>query len=156
MESLRELYRIGRGPSSSHTMGPSHAAALFKKEYPQADRFRAALYGSLAKTGKGHLTDVAIVDAFAPLPTGAIKPLGYLLAAERAQANGLGGQITRVWDGLRDSAWMPPWNSPTQMARIQNSSASRRKNAANSVMQKYANTATSSMRFVPNLVDRRP
>lgn len=68
MESLRELYRIGRGPSSSHTMGPSHAAALFKKEYPQADRFRAALYGSLAKTGKGHLTDVAIVDAFAPLP----------------------------------------------------------------------------------------
>lgn len=45
-------------------------------------------------------------DAFAPLPTGAIKPLGYLLAAERAQANGLGGQITRVWDGLRDSAWM--------------------------------------------------
>ena len=67
MESLRELYRIGRGPSSSHTMGPSHAAALFKKEYPQADRFRATLYGSLAKTGKGHLTDVAIVDAFAPL-----------------------------------------------------------------------------------------
>ena len=45
-------------------------------------------------------------DAFAPLPTGAVKPLGYLLAAERAQANGLGGQITRVWDGLRDSAWM--------------------------------------------------
>ena len=67
MESLRELYRIGRGPSSSHTMGPSHAAALFKKEYPQADRFRATLYGSLAKTGRGHLTDVAIVDAFAPL-----------------------------------------------------------------------------------------
>lgn len=68
MESLRELYRIGRGPSSSHTMGPSHAAALFKKEYPQADRFRATLYGSLAKTGRGHLTDVAIADAFAPLP----------------------------------------------------------------------------------------
>ena len=68
MESLRELYRIGRGPSSSHTMGPSHAAALFKKEYPQVDRFRATLYGSLAKTGRGHLTDVAIVDAFAPLP----------------------------------------------------------------------------------------
>ena len=68
MESLRELYRIGRGPSSSHTMGPSHAAALFKKENPQADRFRATLYGSLAKTGRGHLTDVAIVDAFAPLP----------------------------------------------------------------------------------------
>ncbi len=69
MESLRELYRIGRGPSSSHTMGPSHAAVLFRKEFPQGDRFRAVLYGSLAKTGKGHLTDVAIRDAFEPFPT---------------------------------------------------------------------------------------
>ena len=69
MESLRELYRIGRGPSSSHTMGPSHAAALFRRAFPQAERFQAVLYGSLAKTGKGHLTDVAIQDAFAPLPT---------------------------------------------------------------------------------------
>lgn len=69
MESLRELYRIGRGPSSSHTMGPSHAAALFREEFPQGDRFQVVLYGSLAKTGKGHLTDVAIQDAFAPLPT---------------------------------------------------------------------------------------
>ena len=68
MESLRELYRIGRGPSSSHTMGPSQAAALFRGEFPQADRFQAVLHGSLAKTGKGHLTDVAILDAFAPLP----------------------------------------------------------------------------------------
>ena len=69
MESLRELYRIGRGPSSSHTMGPSHAAVLFRESFPNADRFQAVLYGSLAKTGKGHLTDVAIQDAFAPLPT---------------------------------------------------------------------------------------
>ena len=59
-------------------------------------------------------------------------------------------------NSLRDSAWMPPWNNPTQMASIQNSAASRRKNAANSVMQKYAPIATSSMRFAPNLVDRRP
>ena len=69
MESLRELYRIGRGPSSSHTMGPSHAAVLFRESFPNADRFQAVLYGSLAKTGKGHLTDAAIRDAFAPLPT---------------------------------------------------------------------------------------
>ena len=69
MESLRELYRIGRGPSSSHTMGPSHAATLFREKFPQADRFEAVLYGSLAKTGKGHLTDVAIQDAFAPAAT---------------------------------------------------------------------------------------
>ena len=69
MESLRELYRIGRGPSSSHPMGPSRAAALFREKFPQADRFEAVLYGSLAKTGKGHLTDVAIQDAFAPADT---------------------------------------------------------------------------------------
>lgn len=72
MESLKELYRIGRGPSSSHTMGPSHAAALFQKAFPQADSFQATLFGSLAKTGRGHLTDVAIKDAFAPLYAGVI------------------------------------------------------------------------------------
>ncbi len=66
MESLRELYRIGRGPSSSHTMGPSTAAALFGEAFPQADGFQATLYGSLAKPGRGHLTDVAVRDAFAP------------------------------------------------------------------------------------------
>lgn len=68
MESLKELYRIGRGPSSSHTMGPSHAATLFKQANPHAENFKAVLYGSLAKTGRGHLTDVAIIDAFSPMP----------------------------------------------------------------------------------------
>ncbi len=72
MESLKELYRIGRGPSSSHTMGPSHAAALFREAFPQADSFQATLYGSLAKTGRGHLTDVAVKDAFAPLYAGVL------------------------------------------------------------------------------------
>lgn len=69
MESLRELYRIGRGPSSSHTMGPSQAATLFRQAFPNAEHFQAVLYGSLAKTGRGHLTDIAIIDAFAPMPT---------------------------------------------------------------------------------------
>ena len=68
MESLRELYRIGRGPSSSHTMGPSFAAQRFKEAHPEADSFRVTLYGSLAKTGKGHLTDTAVAEALAPLP----------------------------------------------------------------------------------------
>ena len=68
MESLRELYRIGRGPSSSHTMGPEKAAIFFKNEYPEADGFEVRLYGSLAKTGKGHLTNRALTDAFLPLP----------------------------------------------------------------------------------------
>lgn len=68
MESLRELYRIGKGPSSSHTMAPFRAARSFARQYPQAERFRAVLYGSLAKTGKGHLSDLAIKEAIAPAP----------------------------------------------------------------------------------------
>lgn len=62
MESLRELYRIGRGPSSSHTIAPTRAAEIFKGENPDAAGFRATLYGSLSKTGKGHMTDIAILD----------------------------------------------------------------------------------------------
>lgn len=68
MKSLTELYKIGRGPSSSHTMGPEKAARLFKSENPGADSFKVVLYGSLAKTGKGHLTDKAISNGFSPLP----------------------------------------------------------------------------------------
>ena len=59
MESLNQLYKIGRGPSSSHTMGPERACLRFKEQY-DADRFKVILYGSLAKTGKGHGTDEVI------------------------------------------------------------------------------------------------
>ena len=48
MDTLKELYKIGNGPSSSHTMGPQRAAERFKNENPDADSFRATLYGSLA------------------------------------------------------------------------------------------------------------
>lgn len=68
MESLRELYKSGRGPSSSHTMGPEKACNIFKNKYPKADSFRVVLYGSLAKTGKGHGTDVVIQKTFSPMP----------------------------------------------------------------------------------------
>jgi len=68
VESLKELYRIGKGPSSSHTMGPRNAALFMKSRYPDADRFSVRLMGSLAKTGKGHLTDEAVIEAIAPLP----------------------------------------------------------------------------------------
>jgi len=68
MESLLELYKIGKGPSSSHTMGPENAAVLFRKKYPEATRYRAVLCGSLAKTGKGHRTDYCIMEAFHPIP----------------------------------------------------------------------------------------
>ena len=57
MKSLKELYRIGKGPSSSHTIGPERACKIFLAENPEAESFKAVLYGSLAKTGVGHGTD---------------------------------------------------------------------------------------------------
>ncbi len=68
MESLKELYKIGRGPSSSHTMGPEKACKYFKKHIPEADRFEAILYGSISKTGVGHGTDKVIKVTFEPIP----------------------------------------------------------------------------------------
>ncbi len=65
MKSIREIFRIGTGPSSSHTMGPRKAAEEFLHRAPkEAVRFEAVLYGSLAATGKGHMTDTAIEDVF--------------------------------------------------------------------------------------------
>ena len=66
MKSLKELYRIGIGPSSSHTMGPRYAAQLFLKRHPEAKAFEVTLFGSLAATGKGHMTDKAILDILQP------------------------------------------------------------------------------------------
>ncbi len=68
MESLRELYKVGVGPSSSHTMGPQRAAQKVLEMYPNATRFHVDLHGSLALTGKGHLTDYIIEQTFAPIP----------------------------------------------------------------------------------------
>lgn len=61
MESIKEIFRIGRGPSSSHTMGPVRAARLYRDKHPKVNSFKVTLYGSLALTGKGHLTDVEII-----------------------------------------------------------------------------------------------
>lgn len=66
MDTLKELFKIGSGPSSSHTMGPQRARERFKNENPDAESFRAILYGSLAPTGKGHLTDYIIEKTIAP------------------------------------------------------------------------------------------
>ena len=60
MKSIRSVYKIGNGPSSSHTVGPYNAARVFLKRYPDADRFEVVLYGSLAFTGAGHGTERAI------------------------------------------------------------------------------------------------
>lgn len=67
MESLRELYKIGHGPSSSHTMGPRKAAQQFAERNPSPASYRVTLYGSLAATGKGHFTDQAILDVLTPI-----------------------------------------------------------------------------------------
>lgn len=66
MESIRELYRIGTGPSSSHTMAPRKAGEQFLARHADAVSFRVTLFGSLAATGRGHLTDKALEDVFAP------------------------------------------------------------------------------------------
>ena len=66
MKSIRDVYKIGKGPSSSHTMGPERAARIFKQEHPDAERYEVTLYGSLALTGVGHGTDRVLRDVFAP------------------------------------------------------------------------------------------
>ena len=60
MKSIRDIYKIGKGPSSSHTMGPAKAMSIFLAEHPDADSYEVVLFGSLADTGKGHGTDKAI------------------------------------------------------------------------------------------------
>lgn len=67
MESIKQIYRIGHGPSSSHTMGPRRAAEMFLVRNREASRFNVTLYGSLAATGKGHMTDVAILEVLSPV-----------------------------------------------------------------------------------------
>ena len=62
MRSIREIYKIGKGPSSSHTMGPERAAKLFLERYPQADSYQVTLYGSLSKTGVGQGTDRVLLE----------------------------------------------------------------------------------------------
>lgn len=66
MQSIKEIFKIGYGPSSSHTMGPAKAAGLFRHKYPECTCFRVELFGSLAATGRGHLTDVTIQKTLDP------------------------------------------------------------------------------------------
>ncbi len=66
MKSIKELFRVGNGPSSSHTIGPKKAAELFLERHPQVGSFKVTLYGSLAATGRGHFTDAAILEVLRP------------------------------------------------------------------------------------------
>ena len=74
MESIKELFKIGNGPSSSHTMGPARAALKFLEKNPSANNFVVTLYGSLAATGKGHLTDEIILRTLGRNRTKIILP----------------------------------------------------------------------------------
>ena len=65
MKSIKSIYKIGYGPSSSHTMGPAYATSEFLKLYPEADHIQVTLFGSLAKTGTGHGTDRIIAQTLA-------------------------------------------------------------------------------------------
>lgn len=97
MKSLKELFRIGIGPSSSHTMGPQRAAKMFLQRNPNAASFEVTLYGSLAATGKGHQTDVAIIGVLsAAAPTELVwqpsvflpyHPNGMRFVAKDAEGN---------------------------------------------------------------------
>lgn len=101
MESIRGIYKIGFGPSSSHTMGPSNAARIFKEKNSDAHAYKVELYGSLAATGKGHMTDVAIEEVLSPKKVDIIwipekelpfHPNGMIFHAEDSSGN-----ITDSW-----------------------------------------------------------
>ena len=79
MQSVTTIFRIGNGPSSSHTMGPSRAAGIYSAKYPDCRHFKVELFGSLAATGKGHLTDTAILNSLLPAKVDFVwKPEVYL------------------------------------------------------------------------------
>lgn len=69
MNSIKDIYRYGYGPSSSHTIAPARAATFFKKEHPDVDFVKVTLDGSLSLTGKGHRTDEIIIESFKPIET---------------------------------------------------------------------------------------
>ena len=122
MKSVRNIYKIGVGPSSSHTMGPTFAAKRFLEKYPDVERVKVILYGSLSKTGKGHGTDRAIIAAISPIPCeivfnnddslailhpNTMELLGYVGGDEVAKMTVLsigGGEITVVGEDAKNNA----------------------------------------------------
>ena len=115
MRSLKELYRIGKGPSSSHTIGPERACKLFLAENPDADAFTVRLFGSLAKTGKGHGTD-EVIKSVLPCVTleydietecqhpNTMELIAYMGGCKRAQMRvySIGGGAIKI-EGREDS-----------------------------------------------------
>ncbi len=93
MESIKEIYRIGKGPSSSHTMGPQKASLVFAERHPKAKAFEVTLYGSLAATGKGHLTDVAITEVLSK-----IAPVSIVWKANEVLPYHTNGMLFKSFD----------------------------------------------------------
>ena len=101
MKTIRELYRIGVGPSSSHTMGPRKAAEQYKERHPWAVSFRVTLYGSLSATGKGHMTDRAILDVLDSDRTEIIWSKEFL----PFHPNGMKFECRKTGDDAYGEAW---------------------------------------------------
>ncbi len=102
MDSVKDIFKIGIGPSSSHTMGPRLASERFLARCPQAERFRVHLYGSLAATGKGHLTDKAILEILGEARTELVwEPttfLEYHPNGMRFEGFSAEGKVLDVWE----------------------------------------------------------
>jgi len=136
MKSVRNIFKIGIGPSSSHTMGPAFAAKRFLEKYPQADKIKVTLYGSLAKTGKGHGTDRAILDELCEKETEVIfnhddsitlmhpntmEFVGYKVGDEIGRMTVLsigGGEIRELGEQVSESKDLYKENSFTEIANI--------------------------------------
>ncbi len=134
MKSIRSIFKIGYGPSSSHTMGPAYAALQFSETYPDADCIRVVLYGSLAKTGKGHSTDRAILESLAGVQTEIVwdtetetpyhpNTLDFIAFREgkeigRKQFYSIGGGEIRSSDPVDTAAELYPEKSFGEIARI--------------------------------------
>ncbi|KPL78695.1 serine dehydratase [Ornatilinea apprima] len=124
MESIQSLFRVGHGPSSSHTIGPQRAAEDFYKRVPHASSIRVTLFGSLAATGKGHLTDLAITRALAPCPVELVWKPDELLPAHpngmRFEALDEQGQQISVWQGysVGGGAILEEGQKPSEAASV--------------------------------------
>ncbi|MBW8858151.1 MAG: L-serine ammonia-lyase, partial [Caulobacter sp.] len=112
--SVFDLFKLGVGPSSSHTMGPMTAAGLFVGQLRDAGRLadvarvETRLYASLALTGRGHATDRAVIlglMGFVPAELDPDAGEAALLETKAAQSLKLGGQIDIVFDEARDIVW---------------------------------------------------
>jgi L-serine dehydratase len=101
MESIKSIFKVGYGPSSSHTMAPGKAAEQFRQQTPGASSYHITLYGSLAATGKGHFTDKAVTGALSPHPVEITwEPLTFLPAHPngiRLQAHAGDGALIKEW-----------------------------------------------------------